>query len=353
MDEKFPECREVKYHYSGRVSEAACGRVYLEEGMAVLKYYFRREWQVEELQLGPPMYTFAFYWEDQPYNLYLWYRADGSLDAAYFNVVDSVKLSRSRVEYRDLIVDVLLYPDGSRSVLDRHELTDDMPAELLDYIEAGQAAVEADGAEIVARARTFLALRGLDGEYRRGLETSRLRLEPPHPDLAEDVCDYYRRNRDFLAPWEPEREVRFFTAAAQREILQQQTEAEDILAFWIRLTDAKVEGAAAVEAADRIIGFVKFSKIIRGPFQSCFLSYALDGAQVRRGYMREALEAAIEYLFEFERMHRVEANILPENEASLRTVAGLGFADEGLSRNYLRINGRWRDHVHMVRLNEP
>ena len=345
MDEKFPECREVKYHYNGKVSEAECGRVHLEEGMAVLKYYFRSEWKVEELHLGPPMYTFAFYWEDRPYNLYLWYRADGSLDAAYFNVVDSVKLSAGLVEYRDLIVDVLLYPDGSRTVLDRHELTDDMPGELMDYIEAGQAAVEADGAEIVARARTFLALRGLDSEYRRGLETSRLRLEPPHPDLAEEVSDYYRRNRDFLAPWEPERDPRFFTAAGQREILQQQIDAEDVLAFWVRLT----EGAAA----GRIIGFVKFSKIIREPFQSCFLSYALDGEQIKRGYMREALEVAIGYLFGFERMHRIEANIVPENEASLRTVAGLGFEDEGLSRNYLRINGRWRDHVHMVRLNEP
>lgn len=344
MDGKFSQCREVKYHYNGKVSEAECGRVFLEEGMAVMKYYFRTEWKVDELHLGPPMYTFAFYWEDSPYNLYLWYRADGSLDAAYFNVVDSVKLGRGQVEYRDLIVDVLLYPEGSWTVLDRHELTDDMPVDLLEYIEAAQAEVEAGGAEIVARARTFLGLRGLDNQYRSGLETSRLRLEPPHPDLAEDVSEYYCRNRDFLAPWEPERDVQFYTGAAQREILQQQIEAEDVLAFWVRL----MEG----EAAGSIIGFVKFSKIIRGPFQSCFLSYALDGEHLRRGYMREALEAGIGYLFKFERMHRVEANIVPENEASLWTAAGLGFEKEGIARNYLRINGRWRDHVRMVLLNE-
>lgn len=345
MDEELPKCKEVKYHYSGKVWHGDCGRVHLEQGMAVLKYYFLSEWKVEDLHLGPPMYTYAFYWEDRPYNLYLWYRADGSLDAAYFNVVDSVKLSRGQVEYRDLIVDVLLYPDGSRTVLDRHELTDDMPGELLEYIEAAQAELEAGGAEIVARARTFLALRGRDSEYRQGLETARLRLEPPRTGLAEEVSEYYRRNWEFLAPWEPARDARFFTPAAQREILQQQVEAPDILAFWVRLNAGKYAG--------RIIGFVKFTKIIRGPFQSCYLSYALDGEHGRRGYMSEALEAAIEYLFGFERMHRVEANIVPENEASLRTVAGLGFENEGLSRKYLRINGRWRDHVHMVRLNEP
>jgi len=344
MDEKLPKCREVKYHYSGKIWKADCGLVHLEEGMAVLKYYFRSKWHLEELHLGPPMYTYAFYWEDRPYNLYLWYRADGSLDAAYFNVVDSVRLGREQVEYRDLIVDVLLYPEGTWTVLDRHELTDDMPEDLLDYIEAAQAEVEAGAAEIVARARTFLALRGLDNQYQRGLSSSRLRLEPSRPEQADEVSEYYRRNRDFLSPWEPEREEQFYTAAVQQELLQQQVKSSDILVFWVRLNSG--------DDAGRLIGFVKFSNIIRGPFQSCYLSYALDGEQTRRGYMSEALEAAIGYLFEFERMHRIEANIVPENEASLRTVAGLGFEDEGISRSYLRINGCWRDHVHMVRLNE-
>ena len=94
MEQKYPYCREVKYHYSGKVSRADCGLVHLSAGMAVLKYYFQNDWQVEGLELGPPMYTYAFYWEDCPYNLYLWYRADGKLDAAYFNVVDSVHLNR-------------------------------------------------------------------------------------------------------------------------------------------------------------------------------------------------------------------------------------------------------------------
>ncbi len=347
MKKGLPQCREIKYHYSGKVSEAECWRVHLEQGMAVLKYYFRTEWQVDELSLGPPMYTYAFYWEDRPYNLYLWYRADGSLDAAYFNVVDSVSAGRERVEYRDLIVDVLLYPDGTQTVLDRHELPDGMSAELMEYIEAGQAEIQRVGTQIVARARTFLALRGLDTEYRRGLDTSRLCLEPPRLELDQEVSDYYQRNWDFLAPWEPEREAVFFTVEGQRELLRQQLEAEDMLVFWIRL-----KPNASTAGAGPLIGFVKFSKIIRGPFQSCYVSYALDREYSRQGYMSEALEAAVEYLFSFERMHRVEANIVPENTASLRTVAGLGFENEGISKSYLCINGSWRDHVHMVRLNE-
>ncbi len=353
MKREYPHCREVKYHYSGKVSEADCGLVHLSAGMAVLKYYFLDDWQVEGLALGPPMYTYAFYWEDRPYNLYLWYRADGRLDAAYFNVVDSVQMSRGQVEYRDLIVDVLLYPDGTQTVLDRHELTEDIPAGLIEYIEAGQKDIEVDGPEIVLRARMFLALRGLDAGFKGGLTTRRLRLEPPRPGMAEEVSDYYRRNREFLAPWEPERDERFFTPAAQQENLQQQIEAGDTLVFWIRQTDRDpMDSAEPAGGREGVIGFVKFSNIIRGHFQSCFASYALDKDYCRSGYMSEALEGAIDYLFGFERLHRVEANVVPENEASLRTAARVGFSNEGLARSYLCINGRWRDHVRMVLINE-
>ena len=353
MEQGYPHCREVKYHYSGKVTQADCGLVHLSAGMAVLKYYFQQEWQVEGLELGPPMYTYAFYWEDCPYNLYLWYRADGQLDAAYFNVVDSVHLSRGQVEYRDLIVDVLLYPDGTQSVLDRHELTEDIPAGLMEYIKAGEEDISADAPEVVLRARMFLALRGLDADFKGGLATRRLRLEPPRPGMAKEVSDYYRRNREFLAPWEPERDERFFTPAAQQEILQQQVEAGDTLVFWIRPMDSgPMDRVEPSEGRDGVIGFVKFSNIIRGHFQSCFASYALDKDYCRRGYMSEALEGAIDYLFGFERLHRLEANVVPENKASLRTAARAGFSNEGLAKSYLCINGRWRDHMRMVRIND-
>ena len=51
-------------------------------------------------------------------------------------------------------------------------------------------------------------------------------------------------------------------------------------------------------------------------------------------------------------LHRVEANIMPRNPASLRAAEKAGFVREGLSRRYLNINGVWEDHIHMVRLNE-
>ena len=58
--------------------------------------------------------------------------------------------------------------------------------------------------------------------------------------------------------------------------------------------------------------------------------------------------------FSFEELglHRIDANIMPHNIASLGVVRRCGFVEEGLARKYLKINGVWEDHLHMVKLNE-
>lgn len=68
--------------------------------------------------------------------------------------------------------------------------------------------------------------------------------------------------------------------------------------------------------------------------------------------MTEAVEAVVNHAFHELRLHRIEANIMPRNQASLRVVQKLGFQNEGISRKYLQINGKWEDHIHMVLLNE-
>lgn len=68
--------------------------------------------------------------------------------------------------------------------------------------------------------------------------------------------------------------------------------------------------------------------------------------------MTEAVNECVRIGFEEIGLHRIEANIMPKNKASLGVVRKCGFREEGLSRKYLKINGIWEDHIHMVKLHE-
>ena len=89
---------------------------------------------------------------------------------------------------------------------------------------------------------------------------------------------------------------------------------------------------------------INVSEIVRGPFRSAYLGYYAFVPHAGHGYMTEALTLALRWAFRGLRLHRVEANIQPGNQASRALVRGLGFRREGFSRRYLKVAGRWRDH---------
>lgn len=175
------------------------------------------------------------------------------------------------------------------------------------------------------------------------LVTERLFLIPPSLELLSEISDYFIRNRKFLAPWRPFTEADFFTIEHQDKMLRDELSSINqgkMLKFWLQ------------HKSDRkVIGQICFSQIIRGPFQSCYLGYSLDKDYLSQGFMTEALHEAVRIAFDEEILHRIEANIMPRNTASIRVVEKLGFKDEGLAVDYLKINGVWEDHTHMVLLN--
>ena len=97
-------------------------------------------------------------------------------------------------------------------------------------------------------------------------------------------------------------------------------------------------------AAGELVGVVNLSEIVRGTFRSAYLGYYAFAPYNGRGYMKQGLVLALRRAFKELRLHRVEANVQPENEASIALVRGLGFRREGFSPRYLKIAGRWRDH---------
>lgn len=93
-----------------------------------------------------------------------------------------------------------------------------------------------------------------------------------------------------------------------------------------------------------IVGGININEIVRGVFRSGYLGYQIGAPHARQGYMTEALALVLRQAFGPLRLHRVEANIQPGNRASIALVRRAGFRLEGVSRRYLKIGGRWRDH---------
>jgi [ribosomal protein S5]-alanine N-acetyltransferase len=93
-----------------------------------------------------------------------------------------------------------------------------------------------------------------------------------------------------------------------------------------------------------LAGVINISEIVRGAFCSGYLGYYSFTPHAGRGWMRAGLAAVIRLAFRKYGLHRLEANIQPENERSIALVRSLGFALEGYSPRYLKIAGRWRDH---------
>jgi len=93
-----------------------------------------------------------------------------------------------------------------------------------------------------------------------------------------------------------------------------------------------------------LVGVLNLNEIVRGSFESAYLGYWIGAEHARKGLMTEGLELGLRHAFGVLGLHRVEANLQPENEASRALVSKTGFVREGLSERYLRVGGHWRDH---------
>jgi len=174
--------------------------------------------------------------------------------------------------------------------------------------------------------------------------TGRLYIELATPAHAEAHALHFARNREHFASWDPPR------GAVETPEFWRRALAAAPLDFAagraVRLVALAREGAGSA-----LVARINFTQIVRGAFHSCMLGYAIDHEYEGRGLMHEALAASIDWLFDALNLHRVQANHRPENGRSERLLARLGFVREGLARQYLYIDGAWRDHVLNARLN--
>lgn len=155
------------------------------------------------------------------------------------------------------------------------------------------------------------------------------------PEYAQDLLDYYVRNRKHLEPFEPIRDNSFYTFEVQRRIL-----SDSYRQF---LSGTSVD--LGIFKDDRLIGKLKLSNIVYGIFKSGILGYSIDENEQGKGYMKEAVNLVVNYAFDDLELHRIEASALVDNERSKNVLIGCGFEELGINKKYLYINGGWRDHV--------
>jgi [ribosomal protein S5]-alanine N-acetyltransferase len=121
---------------------------------------------------------------------------------------------------------------------------------------------------------------------------------------------------------------------------------------WEAGTAARFALQEAGSEGGPVLGTANLTNVIRGPFQACFLGYQIARDRQGQGLMREALEAIVAFAFGPMKLHRIQANYIPENARSGALLARLGFVREGLAKDYLFIGGAWRDHV-LTALSNP
>jgi ribosomal-protein-alanine N-acetyltransferase len=175
------------------------------------------------------------------------------------------------------------------------------------------------------------------------LHTERLTVRLARPGMHAAMASFLAGNFEgHLDRWSPPATTAFFTEAFWRErlaIAVEEYHAGRSARFVLqaRAPDAPLHAP--------IIGTCNYTNVVRGPFLACNLGYQVARAHEGRGLMAEALRATNAFVFGEMRLHRIMANYRPENERSARLLERLGFAREGLARDYLFIDGEWRDHV--------
>ena len=156
------------------------------------------------------------------------------------------------------------------------------------------------------------------------------------PSDAPALLEIAREDAAFFAPWEPLHDDQWLTEEAQLEVVQEKL---DQYRLGIGLPHAVLDDDGA------LVGRITLNNIVRGAFQSCSIGYWIRSAANGRGHATAAVRTMLRVAFDDLGLHRVEAGTLVHNTGSQRVLERNGFVRFGLAPQYVRIAGRWQDHV--------
>jgi ribosomal-protein-alanine N-acetyltransferase len=173
------------------------------------------------------------------------------------------------------------------------------------------------------------------------LITPRLEIRLAEFGEGAKLAQYYVENREFLQPFYPKFTPEDFDQRAW----------ESTLPHVRSEFDARRSIRLCLFHQGRVCGVANVTNATQSPRFSATLGYSLGQTFQGMGLMREALSEIIPFAFSRLRLHRLEANYMPRNERSGRTLEALGFLKEGLAHQYLLINGVWEDHILTAKIN--
>lgn len=170
-----------------------------------------------------------------------------------------------------------------------------------------------------------------------------LKLLKPSIASAQQVLDFYNKNRIVFERYEATRPDDFYTVAYHKSILTTEYNLalhQKCIRFWIY----------EKENPTHIIGTICFYNIIHAAYDRCETGYKFDPKYWHKGYAREAMSFGISLMFDDLSLHRIEAFVMEENVHSIRLLHDLHFQCEGICRKSIKIRGKWEDHMLFARI---
>lgn len=168
-------------------------------------------------------------------------------------------------------------------------------------------------------------------------ETRRLVLKIIGPDYASDVLKFYLDDKELFEKYETDRGPNFYSEGHQRNILH--------VEYGLALKLQQIRFYAFLkEEPEQIIGTVCLYDI-SSVYSKAELGYKFSSKFHHKGYASEAVEKLLDIAFTELNIHRISAHVQENNLPSVRLLEGLGFEKEGICRDFLRLHGRWADHI--------
>jgi [ribosomal protein S5]-alanine N-acetyltransferase len=165
----------------------------------------------------------------------------------------------------------------------------------------------------------------------------RVALRAPKLTDVPQLLAMHSESAEFFAPWSPTPAPDALEPHVMRtRVLEQRRGIK---------ADRDYKWVFTLGEQGPIIGRVSLSQVFRGIFQNAYLGYFVDVRYKRQGLTREAVCLALDVAFGALGLHRIQAAIMPHNEASLALARSVRLRREGLAERYLQIDGQWRDHV--------